>query len=56
MIPPPPKLSANEINAMYIQMRNQGLNAVWELGRPAMSLTEWRDRELKKLESEDAAT
>lgn len=51
MIPQLPKLTANEINAMYIQMRNQGLNAYWELGGPALHLSEWRDRELKKLEA-----
>lgn len=44
------QLSQNEIQAMYIQMRNSGQNCVGRLGiEPTyISIEEWRDQELAK--------
>jgi hypothetical protein len=45
----PPKLSANEIEISYIQLRNSGWVYVGYLGEPSLiSIEEWRERELKK--------
>lgn len=46
---PSPPLTANEIQAMYMQMLNNGQNAVFELGGPPLSISQWRDRELKRI-------
>ena len=42
----------NEIWAAYIQMRNQGQNAIFYIGGKApQSLMEWRDEQLAKWEA-----
>lgn len=49
VIPEPPILTEGEIQAAYMDMFNKGQNAVLQLGRPHMSLMEWRDEQLKRL-------
>ncbi len=50
----PEPLHPNQIQAIYMQMFNSGQNAVWELGKPALRLSEWRDREIKRWEEANA--
>lgn len=45
----PPPLTANQIQAAYVHMRNNGQNAVGEIGKGYISIEEWRDRELKRI-------
>ena len=47
---PAPALSANEIQAMYVQMRNSGQNCVGRLGEEPtyISIQQWRDEQLAK--------
>jgi hypothetical protein len=52
MITEPPKKLRWEIEAEYMQMFNWGMMAIPEyLGGNYISIAEWRDRELAKLES-----
>lgn len=41
-IPPPPKLSKNEIDAMYWQEFNNGSFYVGQLGSHPIGIDEWR--------------
>lgn len=44
----PPVFHPNEVNAMYMQMRNNGQNYVGQLASHPISIEEWRDRELER--------
>jgi hypothetical protein len=41
--------SANEIEAVYLQYKTAGLNYVSQFAAPPISLSEWRERELRRL-------
>lgn len=41
-------LHPNEIQAMYMQMFNNGQHYIGQLGSHPVSIDEWRDRELEK--------
>lgn len=45
----PPPLTVNEIDAIYLQMRNNGQNAIGELGAGYISIETWRERELNRI-------
>lgn len=45
----PPRLSENEIEGIYLSMRNQGEFYIGQLGGDPVNIDEWRERELKKL-------
>jgi hypothetical protein len=53
-IPDPPVLHPNEINAIYWQMRNNGQFYIGQLGRSPISIEEWRDLAIRKLEPAQA--
>lgn len=48
-IPDPPIRHENEIQAMYMQMRNWGQFYIPQLGGPIISIDEWRERELARI-------
>lgn len=47
-IPDPPVLHPNEIDALYAQMIAHGQFYIGRLGRPPISISEWKLAELEK--------
>jgi hypothetical protein len=48
--------SANEIEAAYQQFKAEGRTYITQLGGAPMWLSEWRDRELKRLADRQRCT
>lgn len=48
------KQRENEVYAIYRDMRNKGQFYIGQLGSHPISIIEWRDRELAKLNTETA--
>lgn len=53
-IPPPPVLHPGQIEAMYINMRNNNEWYIGQLGGVPLSIGEWRARELARWNVEKA--